>query len=211
MAVRAPGRATNRFIVFFALCVIMQCMGRTGFGRVYSCHWLTVHSWEINFENEDAAIADTHRLFLAASSFATSASFSSRRARRWWTGRRVQNPFRRRQRRFCSFPMTITQNTTPAQVVEGGVMVGRDIIEVWEDDHLSGRRCQACGLTQKSVEEIAVHQRVGGKVLACSLKPILMWALVSPQTSTPFIVSTPFLKTITMFPNATNLFYQIPL
>ena len=57
--------------------------------------------------------------------------------------------------------------TTPAQVVEGGVMVGRDIIEVGEDDHLSGRRCQACGLTQKSAEEIAVHQRVGGKALAC--------------------------------------------
>ena len=41
------------------------------------------------------------------------------------------------------------------------------ILGVWEDDHLSGRRCQACGLTQKSVEEIAVHQRVGGKALAC--------------------------------------------
>ena len=35
--------------------------------------------------------------------------------------------------------------TTPAQVVEGGVMVGRDIIGVWEDDHPSGRRYQACG------------------------------------------------------------------
>ena len=46
-------------------------------------------------------------------------------------------------------------------------MAGQDIIGVWEDDHLSGRRCQACGLTQKSVEEIAVHQRVGGKALAC--------------------------------------------
>ena len=80
-----------------------------------------------------------------------------------WTGRGFQSPFQRRQRRFCSFLGQYHYFTGRGGGSYGGSRYYRS---------LGGRPPQWKTLPglwtySKSVEEIAVHQRVGGKALAC--------------------------------------------